>query len=35
MCALLLICGVIFSEWYGKRHKEMLITSGVAIWQKK
>ena len=25
---------VIFSEWYGKRHKEMLITSGVAIWHR-
>ena len=25
---------VIFSEWYGKRSKEMLITSGVAIWHK-
>jgi len=24
----------IFSEWYGKRNKEMLITSGVAIWHK-
>ncbi len=25
---------VIFSEWYGKRNKEMLISSGVAIWHK-
>lgn len=25
---------VIFSHWYGKRSKEMLITSGVAIWHK-
>lgn len=25
---------VIFSEWYGKKRKEMLITSGVAIWHK-
>ena len=25
---------VIFSQWYGKRNKEMLITSGVAIWHK-
>lgn len=25
---------VVFSEWYGKYHKEMLITSGVAIWHK-
>ncbi len=25
---------VIFSEWYGKHNKEMLITSGVAIWHK-
>lgn len=25
---------VLFSEWYGKRRKEMLITSGVAIWHK-
>jgi hypothetical protein len=25
---------IIFSEWYGKQHKQMLITSGVAIWHK-
>jgi len=25
---------VIFSEWYGQTTKEMLITSGVAIWRK-
>jgi hypothetical protein len=25
---------IIFSEWYGKHNKEMLITSGVAIWHK-
>ena len=25
---------LIFSEWYGNRNKEMMITSGVAIWQK-
>jgi len=25
---------VIFSEWYGKQKKEMLITTGVAIWHK-
>lgn len=25
---------LIFSEWYGNRNKEMLITSGVAIWHK-
>lgn len=25
---------VTFSEWYGKREKEMLLTSGVAIWHK-
>lgn len=25
---------VLFSHWYGKRSKEMLITSGVAIWHK-
>lgn len=25
---------VIFSHWYGKRSKEMLISSGVAIWHK-
>ncbi len=24
----------IFSEWYGEKQKEMLITSGVAIWYK-
>ena len=25
---------LIFSEWYGNRNKEMMITSGVAIWHK-
>jgi hypothetical protein len=25
---------VVFSEWYGNRNKEMMITSGVAIWHK-
>lgn len=25
---------VLFSEWYGNRNKEMMITSGVAIWHK-
>ena len=25
---------LIFSEWYGNRNKEMLITSGIAIWHK-
>ena len=25
---------LIFSEWYGNRNKEMLITSGLAIWHK-
>jgi len=25
---------VIFSQWYGNRNKQMLITSGVAIWRK-
>lgn len=25
---------VVFSEWYGNKEKEMLITSGVAIWHK-
>ena len=25
---------IIFSEWYGTQNKEMLITSGVAIWHK-
>ena len=25
---------VIFSEWYGKKEKQMLVTSGVAIWYK-
>lgn len=25
---------VTFSEWYGNRNKEMLVTSGVAIWRK-
>ena len=25
---------IIFSEWYGNHNKEMLITSGVAIWHK-
>ncbi len=24
---------VVFSEWYGRKHKEMMITSGVAIWR--
>jgi len=25
---------VVFSEWYGHKHKEMMITSGVAIWRE-
>ncbi|MFT5165029.1 MAG: hypothetical protein ACI8P3_000253 [Saprospiraceae bacterium] len=25
---------VVFFEWYGNRNKEMMITSGVAIWHK-
>lgn len=25
---------VVFSEWYGNRNKEMLVTSGIAIWRK-
>jgi hypothetical protein len=25
---------VVFSEWYGEKQKEMMITSGVAIWHK-
>lgn len=24
----------VFSEWYGHKHKEMMITSGVAIWRE-
>lgn len=25
---------VIFSQWYGNRHKKMLVSSGIAIWRK-
>lgn len=25
---------IVFSEWYGNKEKEMLITSGIAIWHK-
>ena len=25
---------VVFSEWYGQKHKEMMVTSGVAIWRE-
>lgn len=25
---------IFFSEWYGHKHKEMMITSGVAIWRE-
>lgn len=25
---------IVFSEWYGNRDKEMLMTSGIAIWRK-
>jgi len=25
---------VVFSEWYGNRDKEMLVTSGIAVWRK-